>query len=46
MDNPVLSVVETSKDSPSGGSNFTVFANTVGVNLEAGGENTVKKAAK
>jgi type IV pilus assembly protein PilN len=46
MDNPELSVVETSKDSPTGGSNFTVFANTVGVNLEEGGETTVKKAAK
>src|SRR5579862_6310366 len=29
MDNPELSVVETAKDSPTGGSNFTVFANTV-----------------
>jgi type IV pilus assembly protein PilN len=46
MDNPELSVVETAKDSPNGGSNFTVFANTVGVNLEEGGETTVKKAAK
>ena len=46
MDNPELSVVETAKDSPTGGSNFTVFANTVGVNLEEGGETTVKKAAK
>jgi type IV pilus assembly protein PilN len=44
MDNPELQVVETAKDSPSGGSNFTVFANTVGVNLEEGGETTVKKA--
>ena len=46
MDNPELQVVETSKDSPTGGSSFTVFANTVGVNLEEGGETTVKKAAK
>jgi len=46
MDNPELQVVETAKDSPTGGSNFTVFANTVGVNLEEGGETTVKKAAK
>jgi type IV pilus assembly protein PilN len=44
MDNPELQVVETSRDSPTGGSNFTVFANTVGVNLEEGGETTVKKA--
>jgi len=46
MDNPELQVVETAKDSPTGGSNFTVYANTVGVNLEEGGETTVKKAAK
>ncbi len=46
MDNPELSVVETAKDSTNGGSNFTVYANTVGVNLEEGGETTVKKAAK
>jgi type IV pilus assembly protein PilN len=46
MDNPELNVVETAKDSPTGGSNFTLLANTVGVNLEAGGETTVKKAAK
>ena len=45
MDNPELQVVETAKDSPTGGSSFTVFANTVGVNLEEGGETTVKKAA-
>src|ERR1700749_5058729 len=44
MDNPELSVVETSKDSPTGGSNFTVYASTVGVNLEPGGETRVKKA--
>ena len=45
MDNPELQVVETAKDSPTGGSSFTVFANTVGGNLEEGGETTVKKAA-
>jgi type IV pilus assembly protein PilN len=44
MDNPQLQVVETAKDSPTGGSSFAVFANTVGVNLEEGGETTVKKA--
>jgi type IV pilus assembly protein PilN len=43
MDSPELQVVETAKDSPTGGSNFTVFAQTVGVNLEDG-ETTVKKA--
>jgi type IV pilus assembly protein PilN len=45
MDNPELQVVETAKDSPTGGSSFTLFTNTVGVNLEEGGETTVKKAA-
>jgi type IV pilus assembly protein PilN len=45
MDSPELQVVETAKDSPTGGSSFTVFANTVGVNLEEGGETIVKKAA-
>jgi len=46
MDNPELQVVETAKDSAVGGSSFTLFANTVGVNLEDGGTSTVKKAAK
>lgn len=46
MDNPELQVVETAKDSPTGGSSFTMFTNTVGVNLEDGGATTVKKAAK
>jgi len=45
MDNPVLQVVETAKDSPTGGSSFTLFTDTVGVNLEDGGESTVKKVA-
>ena len=45
MDNPELQVVETAKDSPTGGSNFTLFSDTVGVNLEHGGETTVKKVA-
>jgi type IV pilus assembly protein PilN len=45
MDNPVLQVVETAKDSPNGGSSFTLFTDTVGVNLEEGGESTVKKVA-
>jgi len=45
MDNPELQVVETAKDSPTGGSSFTLFANTTGVNLEEGGVTTVKKAA-
>jgi type IV pilus assembly protein PilN len=45
MDNPELQVVETAKDSATGGSSFTMFARTVGVNLEEGGESTVKKVA-
>ena len=34
MDNPELQVVEAAKDSPTGGSSFTLFTDTVGVNLE------------
>jgi type IV pilus assembly protein PilN len=45
MDNPELQVVEAAKDSATGGSNFTLSAQTVGVNLEEGGETTVKKKA-
>jgi type IV pilus assembly protein PilN len=45
MDNPVLQVVESAKDSPTGGSNFTLSADVVGVDLEHGGETTVKKVA-
>jgi type IV pilus assembly protein PilN len=46
MDNPELQVVEAAKDSATGsGSNFTLTAQTVGVNLEDGGETTVKKKA-
>src|SRR6267154_1165862 len=45
MDNPQLQVVESAKDSPTGGSSFTLFADTVGVNLEDGGQTTVKKVA-
>jgi type IV pilus assembly protein PilN len=45
MDNPELQVVESAKDSPTGGSNFTLTSNVVGVNLETGGETTVKKVA-
>src|ERR1700674_5123797 len=44
MDNPQLQVVEAAKDSPTGGSSFTLSADTVGVNLEDGGQSTVKKA--
>ena len=45
MDNPQLQVVESSKDSPTGGSSFTLTSDVVGVDLEGGGETTVKKAA-
>jgi type IV pilus assembly protein PilN len=46
MDSPELQVVEAAKDSAMGsGSNFTLTAQTVGVNLEQGGETTVKKKA-
>ena len=45
MDSPELQVVEAAKDSANGGSNFTLTAQTVGVNLEQGGETTVKKKA-
>jgi type IV pilus assembly protein PilN len=45
MDNPQLQVVESAKDSPTGGSNFTLTSDVVGVDLEHGGETTVKKVA-
>jgi type IV pilus assembly protein PilN len=45
MDNPQLQVVESSKDSPTGGSSFTLTSDVIGVDLEGGGETTVKKAA-
>jgi type IV pilus assembly protein PilN len=45
LDNPVLMVVESAKDSPTGGSNFTLTSDVVGVDLENGGETTVKKVA-
>lgn len=46
MDNPVLLVVESaSKDSATGGSNFTLTSDVVGVDLENGGETTIKKVA-
>jgi type IV pilus assembly protein PilN len=46
MDNPVLLVVESaSRDSTTGGSNFTLTSDVVGVDLEHGGETTIKKVA-
>jgi type IV pilus assembly protein PilN len=44
--NPVLQVVEATKDSPSGsGSSFTLITDTVGVDLDSNGPTTVKKVA-
>ncbi|HEY2678546.1 MAG TPA: PilN domain-containing protein [Steroidobacteraceae bacterium] len=45
MDNPQLQVVETAKDSPTGGSSFTMTSDVIGVDVENGGETTVKKVA-
>jgi type IV pilus assembly protein PilN len=45
MDNPQLQVVETSKDSATGGSSFTLTSDVVGVDVENGGETTIKKVA-
>jgi type IV pilus assembly protein PilN len=45
MDNPVLQVVESAKDSATGGSNFTLSSDVVGVDLENGGETTIKRVA-
>src|ERR1700733_3353092 len=45
MDNPQLQVVESAKDSPTGGSNFTLTSDVVAVDLEHGGETTVKRMA-
>jgi hypothetical protein len=45
MDNPQLQVVETAKDSPVGGSSFTLSSDVIGVDVDNGGETTVKKGA-
>ena len=45
MDNPVLQVVESAAGSATGGSNFTLTSDVIGVDLENGGETTVKKVA-
>ena len=45
MDNPQLQVVETAKDSATGGSSFTLTSDVVGVDVDNGGETTVKKVA-
>ncbi len=46
LTNPVLEVVETAQNSPTGGSSFTLYAETVGVDLDAPDSNTKKVAAK
>jgi type IV pilus assembly protein PilN len=46
LHNPVLEVVETAQNSPTGGSNFTLYAETVGVDLDAPESNAKKVAAK
>ena len=45
MANPVLQVVETAQNSPTGGSSFTLFTDMVGVDLDNSSESTVKKVA-
>jgi hypothetical protein len=45
MSNPVLQVVEAAKDSPTGGSSFTLYADQVGVDLDSGSDTTPKKVA-
>ncbi|HEX3948629.1 MAG TPA: PilN domain-containing protein [Steroidobacteraceae bacterium] len=45
MDNPQLQVVEVAKDSVTGGSSFTLSSDVVGVDVDNGGETTVKKVA-
>jgi hypothetical protein len=45
MTNPVLQVVETAQNSPTGGSSFTLFTDLVGVDLDTVGETTGKKVA-
>src|SRR6202034_2779168 len=41
--NPELQVVEAAKDSPTGGSSFTLFVDTVGVDLDSIGQTPGKK---
>ena len=46
LHNPVLEVVETAQNSPTGGSSFTLYAETVGVDLDAPDANSKRMAAK
>jgi hypothetical protein len=46
ISNPQLEVVESAKETPNGGSSFTLTANTVGVDLDSGSNKPKKVAAK
>jgi type IV pilus assembly protein PilN len=45
MDNPVLQVVESAYNSPTGGSSFTLSTQVVGVDLDNAGRSASKKVA-
>ena len=45
LTNPVLEVVETAQNSPTGGSSFTLYADTVGVDLEEQPDTKPRKVA-
>jgi type IV pilus assembly protein PilN len=45
MDNPVLQVVESANNSPTGGSSFTLSTQVVGVDLDNAGRSASKKVA-
>lgn len=45
MDNPVLQVVEAASNSPTGGSSFTLYTDTVGVDVDNGSRAGSKKVA-
>ncbi len=46
MSNPQLQVVESAKETPNGGSSFTLTADTVGADLDSGSNKPKKVAAK
>lgn len=45
MDNPVLQVVEAASNTPTGGSSFTLFTDTVGVDVDNAPHSASKKVA-
>lgn len=45
INNPVLQVVEAAKDSPTGGSSFTLNTDTVGVDIDSAAQSATKKVA-